>query len=478
MSAWKKPISRREFLKAGSMVVGAAALAACAPPVVQQPAATSAPAVTSAPAAAGPKYAGTKITVATLDGELSGGVEAQMEGLKAATGIEIEISKMPQTEFRQKIAADLASGAGVYDVLIEPYVFLHDHIAAGQIIPLDDFIAQDPNFHAEDFIQSIYTTYGLYDGKQYTIPYKPDTHIFYYRKDLLEDPDLQAAFKAQTGNDLKPPTTHDEHVAIARFFTKKLNPDSPTDYGFGFWGDPIGAFWLWGVMLGSFGGDFFDSDGYPTLDTEAGQKAMDVCLQLLECSPEDVGQYEWDKLNTAWISGKLATALNWPGMAIFSETPENATIGKSVVVGKVGYDVPPGAIVDGKLVQVSIMGGWTAAISKYAENPDACFAALAWMTGPEGEPLKIAAGNAPARTSTYDKIPITGTNVHLPAMLKCIEAAKINADIDYPPVSAELHNVLQVACNKVWTGQITGQEALAEMQEKCEKILKDAELIA
>jgi ABC-type glycerol-3-phosphate transport system substrate-binding protein len=386
---------------------------------------------------------------------------------------------MPQTEFRQKIAADLASGAGVYDVLIEPYVFLHDHVAAGLVIPLDDYIANDPNFHAEDFIQSIYTTYGLWkDGKQYTIPYKPDTHIFYYRKDLIEAPDLQAAFKAKTGNDLKPPTTHDEHVAIARFFTKRLNPDSPIDYGFGFWGDPIGAFWLWGIMLGSFGGDYFDQDGYPTLDTDAGKKAMDVCLQLLECSPEDVGQYEWDKLNTAFISGRIATALQWPGLAIFSETPENATIGKSVVVGKVGYDVPPGAIVDGKLVQVSIMGGWTSAISKFAEDPEACFAALAWMTGPDGEPLKIAAGNAPARKSTYTKISTTGTNVHLPAMLKCIEAAKINADIDYPPVSAQLHNVLQVACNKVWTGQMSGQEALTDMQEKCVEILEEADLIS
>lgn len=461
MSIEKKRITRRGFLKTSGVVVGASALAACAPS-----AATSEPAADSAPEeAAGLEHAGKKIVIATLDGELSGGVEAQMAGLKEATGIEIEISKMPQTEFRQKIAADLASGAGVYDVLIEPYVFLHDHISAEQILPLDDYIANDPDFHAEDFIQSIYKTYGLYDGVQYTIPYKPDTHIFYYRKDLLEE----AGFE--------PPKTHDEHIEIARHFTKSLNPDSPIDYGFGFWGDQIGAFWLWGIMLGSFGGDFFDADGYPTMDTDEGKLAMEVCEQLLECSPEDVGQYEWDKLNTAFISGKIATALQWPGLAIFSETPVNETIGESVVVGKVGYDVPPGAMVDGELVQVSIMGGWTAAISKYAKDPDACFAALAWMTGPEGEPLKIAAGNAPARVSTYDKIDTTGTNVHLPAMLKCIEAAKINADIDYPPVSAELHNVLQVACNKVWVGQITGQEALTEMQDNCVQILEDADLI-
>jgi len=470
MSTQRKRISRRDFLKLSGIAGAGAALA----PYIPLQSGAFLPDVSSV--LKDTKFAGKKITIATLDGELSAGVEAQMAALKEATGISIEISKMPQTEFRQKIAADLASGAGVYDVLIEPYVFLHDHISAEQVIPLDDFIAKDTTFNKEDFIQSIYKTYGSYGGKQFTIPYKPDTHIFYYRKDLIEDPKWQAAFKSKTGKELKMPTTHEEHVAIARFFTKKLNPESPTEYGFGFWGDPIGSFWLWGVMLGSFGGDYFDANGKPSLDTEEGKKAMDVCLQLLECSPENVGQYEWDKLNTAFIQGKIATALQWPGLAIFSETKENATYGASAVVGKVGYDVPPGAMVNGKLVQVSLMGGWAAAISKYAKEPEVCFAALAWMTGPDGEPLKVPAGDAPARKSTYAKLPATGTNIHLPAMLKCIEAAKINADIDLPPVSTQLQSVLQVDTNKVWTGQMKGPEALTDMQEKFVKIIKDAGL--
>lgn len=462
-------ISRRDLLKAGGALAGTAALAGRFPgrAFAQSPDVV----------APGPQFPGKTITLATLDGELSAGVEAQMAALKEATGITIEISKMPQTEFRQKIAADLASGAGVYDVIIEPYVFLHDHIASNVILPLDDYIAADPNFHAEDFIQSIYKVYGTWtDGKQYTIPYKPDTHIFYYRKDLIEDPTIAAAFKAKTGHDLKPPTTHDEHIEIARYFTKSLNPDSPTDYGFVFWGDPIGSFWLWGVVLGSFGGDYFDAAGNPTLDTDAGKQAMDVCLQLLACAPEDVGQYEWDKLNTSFISGKVATAINWPGLAILAQTPETAT-GQSVVVDKVGFDVPPGAMVDGKLNQVSLMGGWTSAISRYSDDPDAAFAALAFMTGPEGELLKVPAGEAPARTSTYPKIEATGINAHLPAMLNCIAAAKINADIDKSPVSAELQNVLQIDCNKVWTGQMTGTDALTDMQAKFVSILTEAGLM-
>src|SRR5512133_728982 len=179
MSTQRKRISRRDFLKLSGIAGAGAALA----PYIPLQSGAFVPDVASV--LKDTKFTGKKITIATLDGELSAGVEAQMAALKEATGISVEISKMPQTEFRQKIAADLASGAGVYDVLIEPYVFLHDHISAEQVLPLDDFIAKDTTFNKEDFIQSIYKTYGSYGGKQFTIPYKPDTHIFYYRKDLI-----------------------------------------------------------------------------------------------------------------------------------------------------------------------------------------------------------------------------------------------------------------------------------------------------
>ena len=49
MSVQKKPVSRRDFLRVGSMVVGAAALAACTPAAPPAPAPTQAP---QAPAAA------------------------------------------------------------------------------------------------------------------------------------------------------------------------------------------------------------------------------------------------------------------------------------------------------------------------------------------------------------------------------------------------------------------------------------------
>ena len=45
--------------------------------------------------------------------------------------------------------------------------------------------------------------FDKYQGSWYAIPYDGDVNIFYYRKDLWEDPKEQAAFKAKYGYDLK-----------------------------------------------------------------------------------------------------------------------------------------------------------------------------------------------------------------------------------------------------------------------------------
>ena len=44
--------------------------------------------------------------------------------------------------------------------------------------------------------------------------------VYLYRTDLFGDPDIQSAFKAQTGRDLVPAKTHAEYAEIAQFFTE------------------------------------------------------------------------------------------------------------------------------------------------------------------------------------------------------------------------------------------------------------------
>lgn len=145
------------------------------------------------------EFAGKTVTIGTIDGELSNGVELQMDAFTAATGAEIELVRIPQDELETKITADLASGAGTFDVLIEPFILLHGHAAAGFYLPLEEFTSADPDVDLEDFIPLLLQGQGYFNGQLFGLPYKADAYILFYRKDLFGDPAIQDAFSTGAG---------------------------------------------------------------------------------------------------------------------------------------------------------------------------------------------------------------------------------------------------------------------------------------
>lgn len=422
-------------------------------------------------------FAGKTVTVATIDGELSNGVEAQQAAFEAATGAKIELVKVPGADFQTKITADLASGVGAFDVIIEPFIFLHGHAAGGFYVPLDDYLAADTTVDVADFIPLLYDTFSKYQGKQWALPYKADAYIFFYRKDLLADPALIEAFAAQNGGaELKVPTTAEELVATARFFTKSINPDSPTEFGWSHMAMAGGsATWIWASRLAALGGGYLDENYHPNFNNDAGKQAMEIATQLNECCPPDVASYGWEEANTAFLTGKVAMMEQWPGLAKIAETEEGFW-GRSEVIGKTGYAVPAGVTVNGQLVQSSVLGGWAAGISTYAKDKDLAYRTIAFLTSKEAEPLKIASGNDPCRTSTYSNPDIAGANPLYPTLMDCLAQARITADVDATPVGTELQTIMGTEFNKIWGGDATGDEAMTETEKQWTDILQKAKL--
>ncbi|MGH2561500.1 MAG: ABC transporter substrate-binding protein [Thermomicrobiales bacterium] len=456
-------LTRRRFLHASAGALGGAALA-------------SGGITTSRRTAAAQEFAGKTVSIATVDGELSNGITAQMEAFEQATGAKIELNKIPGAELNTKITADLSSGTGAFDVIIEPFIFLHGHAAGGFYEPLDERAGADPDVALDDFIPMLLETMGKYDGKLYGLPYKADAYVFFYRKDLFADPAVQAAFTEQTGTDLKAPDTVDELIATARFFTKSLNPDSPTEFGWAHMAESgASANWIWASRLAVYGGSYLDADFRPNFNNDAGRAAMAAALQLNETCPPDIGSYGWEESNTSFLTGKVAMMEQWPGLSKMAETEEGFW-GRSEVIGKTGYAVPAGADVNGTIVKSSVLGGWAAAVSTHAEDKDLAYRAVSFLTSKEGEPLKIAAGNDPCRRSTYENPEISGANPLYPTLMQCLEQARITADVDAPPVGFELQTVMGQAFNQVWIGDAEGDAALADVEEQWVEILERARL--
>jgi multiple sugar transport system substrate-binding protein len=127
-------------------------------------------------------------------------------------------------------------------------------------------------------------------------------------------------------------------------------------------------------------------------------------------------------------------------------------------------------------VQGSVLGGWSIAITKYSKNPDAAYKTIAWLTSPAGEPLKVAGGNAPTRTSVYANWKITPETAYFPTLAKCLGVCKITADIDAPPVSQQLQDFSTTQINRTLLKELKPDEALKMIDENWTKTLKDAGL--
>lgn len=476
--------SRRSFLQKAALTVAGISLAACQPAATTEPAKAAEPTTAKAaeptiakvePTAQPAAAEKAKIVVMTNEGQESNGVEAAAPAFaNAFPNIELEVQKSP--DWRTKVAADFAAGGGSYDVVISPFLFLHDWVAGGHILDLDPYIAADTKYNISDFVPVLYKNYGSWDGKQWSLPYKVDAQMFYYRKDLFENPDVQAAFKSKTGGDLKVPETVEEQIEIAKFFTKSLNPESPVEYGFTNWSERWGSIWWWGNRMADLTGQgWLTPDYHPTMNNEAGLRALKDYVTMMDFAPPDVSTYDWPKSNTSFLTGKAAMIDNWPGLATMAETPEGFW-GKSEVIGKTGITLPSGYKVDGKVVHGSVLGGWTSAVSKYTKFAAAAFNTIAWLTGPEGELLKVDTGNPPCRTSTYANWKVTPETKYFPTMFQCMEVARITADVDAPPISQQIQDFMATEIHKTITKQTEPEVALQNIEEEWVKQLKDAGL--
>ncbi len=144
-------------------------------------------------------------------------------------------------ETEQKLQAAIASGQVPAAVLSSNV----EWAKRGYYAPMDQFIADDPNFKKDDFVQT-FLTQGQVDGKQYFLPMYGTTQIMYYRKDTLK----------ANGIDPASLTTWESLASAATQMTKKENGKT-TFYG---WEPMWGSDNMIDAVL-SKGGQIISDDG-------------------------------------------------------------------------------------------------------------------------------------------------------------------------------------------------------------------------
>ncbi len=180
-------------------------------------------------------FEGDEITVLTLDsgpkGGISGPIYAFRPIFEELSGAKVNIALVPISELYTKIFLDLRNGTGEYDGMIVGAFMYGDLIDGNYILPVDDW-RESGDFPAwsydvmPDALRTIYT----WDDVGYGVLSDADGQVLYYRRDLLTDPEHQAAFEAEYGYAMPvPPATLQQLKDIAAYFNGKNFDDNDAE---------------------------------------------------------------------------------------------------------------------------------------------------------------------------------------------------------------------------------------------------------
>ena len=199
------------------------------------------------------------------------------------------------------------------------------------------------------------------------------------------------------------------------------------------------------------------------MNNDAGVQAGEALKTILDCGPEGGTAFGFAEAKNAFLQGQAAMFLDSTVVAGEVDNPE-----KSKIVGKVGWAPHPMGVRRG-----SQTGGFGIAIPKNAQNKDAAFLLMQWLTSKKADKMIALEGGNPSRFSTHADPDV---NAKFPHMQIFGEALK-HADPDWRPIIpvwGKINSDLGTTLSKALTGEMTVKEALDAVAGRTRGIMEEA----
>ena len=378
------------------------------------------------------------------------------------TGIKVEVDQLQYLAMRQKQTLELTKPKGDYDLLTYVVFSKADYVPARQIEPLAPFFMNpklaDPSYDPDDLITGYVQNIGIAGGKKgylpgptgalYGVPFGSETSVLGYRKDIFEK------------HNLKVPETYDELMDLVCKIPE-LEPGMAGLTSRGASGHQLSHAFL--LHLAPLGGRFYDDKWNPIVNNEAGVKAGEALKKILECGPEGGTSFGFAEMKNAFLQGKAAMFLDSISVAGEIEDPE-----KSKIVGKVGWALHPEGVRRG-----SQTGGFGIAIPSNAQNREAAFLLMQWLTSKRIDKLIALEGGSPSRFSTYMDPEVIAKYPHSTVFAEALKYA----DPDWRPIIptwGEVNQELGTTLSKAMTGDMSVKEALDSVAERAKAVQEKA----
>lgn len=411
--------------------------------------------------------------------KLAGGVRVLVHGdptfmvmdnlkrqFEQTVGTQIHQRAFSIDRLREETARNAARKASRYDILAVDLPWVGEFAEQGYLMPLDEAmeIARiDPaDFHTAGWEAA------HWGGRAYGIPAQTTPELLFYRKDLF----------AEAG--LVPPATTDELLTAA----KALHDPQHGMHGIA-WnaarGTALGHTVL--MTMADFGQPILDlppnAGGFDTsrlaerryrvtIDTEAGLRAAEFLMELLQYSPPEILSMSWYERIRPYAAGRIAMAYGYTLLAPYFELDE-----ASPANGQTGYlphPAGPGAS------PIAPVGGYMMGLP--ANLPQdriaAAVEALLVFTSPEAQKLYVQNGS---RTNPRYSVASDPDVRRLSPIFEAVDAMSWRDELQFwprPPIP-EISDIIQICGEEfhdMLRGLIPPREALRRAQGRADAVLK------
>jgi multiple sugar transport system substrate-binding protein len=334
------------------------------------------------PARGARPYEGTTIRAVVNAEYVKYSLELVAKEIYEKTGVKIETEVIPLDTFYAKTLLELNAGRSPWDLMMFLPTNMPDY--GRHLEPLEPWIKKmGLKFDVDDIVPVFAKLMLRYNGKLVGMPYDGDIHIMYWNRTAFERPENRQKFKAKYGHDLQPPQTFKQWDETAEFFNgwgwdgsdRKLfgagASYKPSAGGF--------SYYWWRQRFFAYGGQYFDANMKPLINTAAGVRALEEMVRTMPYYPPGVMLFESEEPKTMLIKGDVPMLYSWTSTGKRVGNPA-----ESVIVGKAGFGMVPGAEIDGKIVhRPAITPGRAMGVSIYSQKKEATMKVLEVLSEPD-----------------------------------------------------------------------------------------------
>ena len=225
-------------------------------------------------------------------------------------------------------------------------------------------------------------------------------------------------------------------------------------------GNPAATSFL--PVLRGYGGDLFDENWEPQLETDAARQAMAAQLELAKLCPpgvENVGHAENGRNMSEGIIAQSADI--WPDQILQIWDPEISKVVDLVDIG--GEPAQEG------VTPANMTGNWLLGIPEGSQNADAALDFILWFTAPEQQLRLLMDQNIPAtRMSVMENPDAVAKLPFLPGLLSAARNA-------VPRPRTPYYNAVEAIYGRyvaeAIAGQTSGDDALANANKEIRELM-------